>query len=251
MPLLARPSTPTSQTGGKIIWVSSVEGTSESFSLDDIQGLKSHAPYESTKRLTDLLGITADLPAVKNISAPYFNPANTITASEDPANEKADGRPQLVKPRMYVTHPGVFASEIITLNWFLVAVYKLLFLVARWLGSPWHTLEGYKAAVAPVWLTLAEPEMLEEMGGAKVKWGSSTDAGGNERVKRTEIDGWGWDGEVESASDGERRKGRRKGGVDLTKEAREDFEILGGKCWKEMEVLRMEWESILGVKGGK
>jgi 3-keto steroid reductase len=39
--------------------------------------------------------------------------------------------------------------------------------------------------------------------------------------------------------------------VNLTKEAREDFEILGGKCWAEMEALRKEWEGILGVKDKK
>ena len=251
MPLLTRPSTATSQTGGKIVWISSVEGTSESFNLDDIQGLKSYTPYEGTKRLSDLLTITADLPAVKSVSAPYFNPANTITAPKASAEEKASGSVKLVKPKMYVTQPGIFASEIMPLNWFIVECYKLIFLLARWLGSPWHPISAYKAAVAPVWVTLAEPEMLEKMGGAKVKWGSSTDVGGNERVRRTEVDGWGWDGDVGGASEGERKKGRRKGAVDLTKEAREDFEILGGKCWKEMEDLRKDWEEVLGVRGGK
>ena len=251
MPLLTRPSSAISQAGGKIIWISSVEALSESFSLDDIQGLKSQTPYESTKRLSDLLAITADLPSVRSLSAPFFNPANTITGSTASTDQNASGNAKLVKPTMVVTQPGIFASEIMPLNWFLVACYKLVFLVARWLGSPWHPIEPYKAAVAPAWLALMEPETLEEMGGTKIKWGSSTDTGGNERVKKTEVGGWGWDGEVGSENDGERRKGRRKGAVDLTKEAREDFEILGGKCWKEMEDLRKEWEGVLGVNGGK
>lgn len=248
MPLLSRPSSSTSEVGGKIIWISSVEALSESFSLDDIQGLKSLTPYESTKRLSDLLAITADLPSVRNISAPFFNPANTLTASK---SETAKSNASLVKPRMYTTQPGIFASDIMPLNWFLVMCYKLVFFFARWMGSPWHPIDPYKAAVAPVWVALTDNETLDDMGGPKVKWGSSTDTGGNERVKKTEIEGWGWDGEVGSASDGERRKGRRKGAVDLTKEAREDFEILGGKCWKDMDALRTEWEGVLGVKGGK
>ncbi len=84
-----------------------------------------------------------------------------------------------------------------------------------------------------------------------MKWGSATDTGGNERVMKTEVDGWGWNGEVGSALDKENMKGRKPGAVALTKEAREDFEVLGGKCWGKMEELREEWEGILGVKGSK
>ena len=250
MPLLSRPASSTSEVGGKIIWISSIEALSEMFSLDDIQGLKSHTPYESTKRLSDLIAMTANLPSVRKISAPFFDPSNTITASKSAANDKASKGRRLLKPTMYTTHPGIFASEILPLNWFLVACYKLVFLFARWIGSPWHPIDPYKAAVAPVWVAMTENETLEEMGGAKIKWGSSTDTGGNERVKKTELEGWGWDGEVGGATtpDSERRKGRKRAAVDLTREAREDFEILGGKCWAEMEALRKEWEVVLGVK---
>ncbi|KAG0648913.1 3-keto-steroid reductase [Hyphodiscus hymeniophilus] len=251
MPLLCRPSSATSQVGGKIMWISSIEALSDMFSVEDIQGLKSLTPYESTKRLSDLLALTATLPSVQNISAPFFDPVNTTTASKNIKDKKSTGNGRLVKPRMYTTQPGIFASEIMPLNWFLVACYKLVFLIARWLGSPWHTISPYKSAVAPVWVALTENETLEDMGGAKIKWGSSTDSGGNERVKKTEIEGWGWDGEIGATDDGERRKGRRKGAVDLTKEMREDFEILGGKCWTEMEHLRKEWEGVLGVGGRK
>jgi len=127
--------------------------------------------------------------------------------------------------------------------WIIIA------LVARWMGSPWHTGDPYKASVAPVWLALADPKVLEDLGGDKAKWGSSTDFWGEERVRRTEVGGWGWDGTVGSAVDGEKRKGRRKDAVDVTKESREDFEILGGKCWAQMEELRKEWEGVLGVTG--
>ena len=252
MPLLSRPAGPTSQRGGKIVWISSIQTDQHAFSLDDLQGLKSLAPYESTKRLQDLLALTADLPSVKQTCAPFFNPANTTTAKPTPKGKKT-GTDKVVKPTMYTTQPGIFASDIMPLNWFLVACYKLIFLVARWLGSPWHPIDPYKAAVAAVWLSLAEPETLDDMGGAKVKWGTSTDTRGHERVRKTEVDGWGWDGQVGNAEviDGEKRKGRRKGAVDLTREAREDFEVLGGKCWREMEELRVEWEGILGVKSGK
>jgi 3-keto steroid reductase len=63
----------------------------------------------------------------------------------------------------------------------------------------------------------------------------------------TEIPGWGWNGEIENSVDEARRKGRRRNAVDPTKEAKEDFEIMGGMCWAKMEELRKEWEGILGV----
>jgi 3-keto steroid reductase len=245
MPLLSQPASPSSKTGGKIIWMSSVEAIPQSFTIEDIQGLRSQVPYESSKRLADLLALTSDLPSVQRISAPFYDSAHTTTAKN--ADQKSNDK--LVKPRMYVTHPGIFTSDILPLNFFLMFCWKIIALVARWMGSPWHTGDPYKASVAPVWLALADPKVLEDLGGDKAKWGSSTDFWGEERVRRTEVGGWGWDGTVGSAVDGEKRKGRRKDAVDVTKESREDFEILGGKCWAQMEELRKEWEGVLGVTG--
>jgi 3-keto steroid reductase len=119
-----------------------------------------------------------------------------------------------------------------------------------WIGSPWHPNSPYKAAVSAVWLALTNTDELEDMedhGLKKCKWGSATNTRGDERVMKTEVEGWGWDGQVEEAN-GERRKGRKKGAVDLTKEAREDFEVLGAKCWTQMEELRKEWEDVLGIR---
>jgi 3-keto steroid reductase len=45
--------------------------------------------------------------------------------------------------------------------------------------------------------------------------------------------------------DGEKRKGRHWEAVDLTEEARAEFEILGGQCWKQMEEMRSEWEGLM------
>ncbi|RDL39595.1 Uncharacterized protein BP5553_03935 [Venustampulla echinocandica] len=248
MPLLSRPASPESQASGKIIWVSSIEALAEHLSLDDMQALNSRTPYEDSKRLIDVLSLTSDLPSVKRIAAPYFDSANTVTATK--SKQQANGDP-LVKPKIYLTHPGVFASEIMPLNLLLVFIYKWLFLVVRWMGSPWHTIEPYKGAVAPVWLALTDVDELEDMeahGMHKAKWGSATNTGGEERVMKTEVPGWGWDGSIDSEHDGKRRKGRKRDAVDLTKEAKEDFEILGVKIWGQMEALRREWERILGVK---
>lgn len=248
MPLLSRPASPSSKRGGKILWISSIEALDGVLDVDDIQGLKNPNAYEGTKRLTDLLSITAELPSVKKIAAPYFDSAQTVAASK---SDNKVLKESTVRPIIEVTHPGIFASEILPLNFFLVVCYKLCFFIARWLGSPWHPIDPYKAAVAPVWLTLTDGEKLQKIEGEglkKSKWGSATDTSGNERVMRTEVPGWGWDGIVGTVIEGERKIGRHKTAVELTKEAKEEFEILGGQCWTKMEELRKEWEDILGVK---
>lgn len=254
MPLLSQSASPSSHAGGKIVWVSSVEALPEHFSLDDLQGLKSQTPYEDTKRLIDLLSITSALPSTQRVAGTFFDSSSTITALNASSNSTLEQKLPPAKPKMYLTHPGIFASEIMPLNFVLVFIYKFVFLFARWLGSPWHPIEPYKAAVSPVWIALTDIDELDEMegqGSKKAKWGSATDAGGEERVMKTEVAGWGWDGTIESGDSTERRKGRKRGAVDLTKESREDFEVLGVKCWAQMEDLRKTWEGILGVRNGK
>ncbi|KAJ5042961.1 uncharacterized protein L3040_004351 [Drepanopeziza brunnea f. sp. 'multigermtubi'] len=250
MPLLSRTATPSSTTSGKIIWVSSIEAVDDKFSIDDIQGLESAAPYEASKRLMDLLALTSSLPSVQRLASSYFDSSNTTTAKKGTAEESGT----LIQPQIYLTHPGIFASEIMPLPSLLVLIYKLVFLFARWIGSPWHLIEPYKAAVAPVWLSLTHVEELNDAEGnglKKAKWGSATDTGGGERVMKTEVPGWGWNGDVEDTAEIQKRKGRKRDAVDLTKERREEFEVLGGKCWAQMEELRKEWEGILGVNDNK
>jgi 3-keto steroid reductase len=251
MPLLSRPASSSSTAGGKIVWISTVEALDDCFNIDDIQGLKASQPYESSKRLIDLLALTLDLPSVRRISAPFFDSSNTVTATKMGSETLAKST---AKAKMYLTHPGIFASEIISDAFpfasFIIAFYRLLFLFIMWIGSPWHPNSPYKAAVSAVWLALTNTDELEDMedhGLKKCKWGSATNTRGDERVMKTEVEGWGWDGQVEEAN-GERRKGRKKGAVDLTKEAREDFEVLGAKCWTQMEELRKEWEDVLGIR---
>jgi len=249
-PLLSRPVSPSSKFGGKIIWIGSIEVLPEHFSLDDMQGLKTSAPYESSKRLLDLLAITSELPSVKRIADPYFDSSNTVTAAKSHDETQLNGQTGSVKPKMYVTHPGVFVSDIFPLHAILSMIFLWMAYIARWLGSPWHTIYPYEGARSAVWVALLESDELEKMEGQgqrKSKWGSATDIRGSERVMMTEIPGWGWNGEIESSVDEARRKGRRRNAVDPTKEAKEDFEIMGGKCWAKMEELRKEWEGILGV----
>lgn len=240
LPLLSRASY--DERRGRIIWTSSLEGFQNDFKLDDPQGLTSPEPYESSKRLTDLLALTHQLPAGKKQSASYF----TI---EDP--EVAAAKP--IAPAMYTTHPGIVHSTLFPISWVLASLYKFALYLCRWLGSSWHPVTGYLGATASVWAVLNDG--MEEEQAHRVKWGSSTDVWGTPYVKKTEVDGWGWEGVPEDAETlanenvprvVRKLTGRRPPTKDLTPEALEEFEETGAKAWAEMERLRREWEGITG-----
>ena len=223
--------TPTS----RIVWVGSVTALPHFFSLSDIQCLRAHDAYESSKRLTDLLVLTSDLPS----TAPY---TQEFLATTTPA-----GTP---KPKMYVTHPGILATSIASVFWLLEPFMIAFFYLARWLGSPWHTVTAYKAAVSPCFCVLAPSAQLEDLEArdGKGKWGSAINSSGDERVARTETEGWGWSGRVGEIPPGSVTGsiGRWRGMKVTGKEEREEFEVIGQAAWKEMEALRKEWEGKLG-----
>lgn len=232
-PLLAKHSS-NEGTRGRLIWTSSLEAYAHTLNPNDLQGITSEdAAYESSKRLTDVMGITSRLPATSNSVKQYL----------DLSDESTD----LTKPLIYVTHPGITATAIFTLPLILEYAMIAAFYIARLFGSQWHPITVEKGAVAMVWLALAKQSTLdtmEEQEGVG-KWGSATDAWGQERVERTEVAGWGWGGML-----GEyKRKGRDPHAKDLTKEEKEKFEETGRRCWEEMELLRREWEDRLRQAG--
>ncbi|KAL8733080.1 MAG: hypothetical protein Q9181_003701 [Wetmoreana brouardii] len=218
-----------STTPGRILWVGSLEAYESTFSTSDIQGLSSSSAYESSKRLTDILALSSTLPSTQPFVRQFLPPA-------------ANHRP----PRQYVAHPGICATNIVPLHWILVYIMTAAFYLARWIGSPWHTVTAYKGACAPVWLALVSQEELdaiEEKEGAG-KWGSGVNNRGEERVLRTEVQGWGVGGSVgDNVGLPKRRRPREV--LDLSNEGRERFELLGRECWQSMERLRQEWEDLL------
>jgi 3-keto steroid reductase len=231
-PLLAR-HRPIEDTRGRIIWVSSIEAYEHTFDVGDLQGILSPVPYESSKRLTDIMAITSTLPSTSNYVDQYF------------------GSPKLpeksTKPRIYVAHPGICGTSIVPLPLILEYLMFAAFYLARLLGSQWHTATVDKGAVSMVWLALAKQSTLDSMEAKEgaAKWGSATDFWGQERVERTEVAGWGWGGKF-----GEyKRKGRDPYARDLTKESADRFRETGERCWEEMERLRVEWETRLRAAG--
>lgn len=232
-PLLARHSS-SEGTRGRLVWTSSLEAYAHTLNLDDLQGISSKdAAYESSKRLTDVMGIASRLPATYNSVDQYL--------------DLGDDSPDTTKPLIYVAHPGITATAIFTLPLILEYAMIAAFYIARLFGSQWHPISVQKGAVAMVWLALAKQSTLDTMEQEEGvgKWGSATDGWGQERVERTEVAGWGWGGKL-----GEyKRKGRDPHAKDLTKEDRENFEETGRRCWEEMEVFRCEWEDRLRQAG--
>ncbi|KXH38261.1 hypothetical protein CSAL01_00137 [Colletotrichum salicis] len=247
LPLLSR-ATP-EETPGRVVWTSSIEPQARHLRLDDFQGVETEGPYESSKRLTDVLSLSSHLPATQRISHSYFTPEDAQIAQRLP-----------VRPSFYLTHPGVVASNLfpVPFPFILFWAYKFALYLARWLGSPWHPVTGYNGAAAPVWIALQDDETLEELEAKKIKWGSAASFSGRQDVKKTEVEGWGWEGAVEDRDSlardpatGLLRKavGRNPGAKDLTREQLVDFEALGVDIWTEMERLRHQWEDFLDIRG--
>ncbi|GAA82919.1 3-ketosteroid reductase [Aspergillus luchuensis IFO 4308] len=236
---------------GRVIWVSSIEATVNHFNVEDIQGLRSTVPYESSKTLTDVLALTAESDGSRKWVEGFYT-------SPDKGVDEKGGEREGKEPRMYLSHPGVCGTGILPLALPLFWCMIASFYIARLLGSPWHTLSTYAGACAPTWLAISRQEELdaaEEVyrahGGGKVKWGSSCDRLGRDKAVSTEVDGWGHGGVVGEAVVMEDRCRRRKRGArDLTAEEKIEFEELGRKCWQGMEELRVQWEEILEREEG-
>ena len=263
----------TLEHAARLIWLSSLEAYDWTFHPQtDFQGIKTEYSYESSKRLIDTLVLTSHLPSTAPWTSAFLSQPEKATNKAGEKKGSADEGTAAKQARNFVTHPGVCSTSILPLPSFLVPIIIGVFYFARWLGSIWHTVYPYKGATAPVWLALASEETLtsfEKPHGNDItqaehdhglspergpvlrrvgKWGSATDSEGNERVERTEVAGWGWDGRPETSSV-TRLRGRMRGAKDLTKADREKFEELGKECWKEMERMRVDWEERLDAAG--
>jgi len=187
---------------GRIIWVSSLEAYARVFDKDDIEGRKASHSYEASKRLTDVIVLTSSLPAANPWVDSYFRSGE----------EKGDR-----KPKMYVCHPGICATAMVDLHVVLFYCMTMAFYIARWLGSPWHTISTETGANAPVHLALACDEELVETGAERKKWGSGSDCMGKGVLRVTDVE----------------------------EESGEEWEELGRDVWRQMEELRVMWKSKL------
>ncbi|KAF2841953.1 hypothetical protein M501DRAFT_968082 [Patellaria atrata CBS 101060] len=230
---------PRVENKGRIIWMSSLEAYERCLDFSDFQSIKSPYSYEGTKRITDLLALTAESPSTAPWVEKYF--------TDVPSQTVARGQ-QTTRPKIYVAHPGICYTGIFPINYIANLAMIAAFYIARWCGSIWHANHPYLGAVAPVWLALVSQSIIDqaEAKEGKGKWGSAVNRRGNERVVRTETERWGWGGIV---GEQVRKKGRKRGAKAVTEEDLVVFEEQGRTVWKEMERLRVEWENKLREAG--
>ncbi|KIX05183.1 uncharacterized protein Z518_06055 [Rhinocladiella mackenziei CBS 650.93] len=233
------------ESPGKLIWSSSIECSAHHYNPDDHQGLRSDAAYEHSKRLTDILALTADnQPATTSQVKSFTTPPPSMNIGVQ--------RPSQSEPVFHLFHPGVCTTTIISLYWIIHECYRLSIYLARWCGSPWANVNPYLGAASATWLALASPaeikvkevEATGELGGP-CKWGSSCNRLGKSSIRVTDVEGWGlngtgkpfqekwWGGQV----------GRKRGATDATNRDVENFIVEGAEVWKKMEILRKDWES--------
>ncbi|KOS23088.1 3-keto-steroid reductase [Escovopsis weberi] len=251
LPLLRRPPALAARgmPPARVVWCSSLDACRSNFRPDDPQCLLRPDAYESSKRLIDVLSLTAALPATRPHVARYFAAAAAAAAADDDDEES-------VPPTMYVTHPGVVVSTLFPVPAFLVWTYRIAIDLVRWLGSPWHVAQAYLGAFSAVWIALSSQDELEHARAHRSKWGSACGRDLVPYVKATEVEGWGWDGRPETAegvaadtAEGGRSKacGRKADMPETTPEDLVDFEETGAQAWAAMEALRLQWEKTLEI----
>ncbi|KAF1813952.1 hypothetical protein P152DRAFT_414469 [Eremomyces bilateralis CBS 781.70] len=236
-PLLSKVPT-VQEARGRIIWISSLEAYDYALNLDDIQGLEAEEPYESSKRLTDLLALSSELKS----TAPW---ASKYLGTGEKKSESSSGTPSI-----YLTHPGICATGIAAMPFVLHYAMIVVFYLARILGSPWHTVSAYIGAAAPVYLALVPQTQLDvnerTRGLGKSKWGSGTNRIGSEMVSRTEVEGWGLGGKIGTDPEDWEMRREQAGPVTVARvvgrEEKEGFETRAIEAWREMEGLREDWE---------
>lgn len=140
--------------GGRIIWISSIMSESKYLSFNDLQLIKSPESYEGSKRLIDLS---------------HFASYKTLKRNNDITQ--------------YLVHPGIFTSFSFSqyLNVFTFYGMLCLFYLARFFGSPYHNIDAYVAANAPIVAALGDEDQ-------SIKLGSLSGRSGKEYLARDEID---------------------------------------------------------------
>lgn len=218
-----------------------MEAHAPTFSVGDLQSFTSPTAYESSKRLTDILLLTYKKPGSKPYSSAFLTAG---AESEKPDNDT-------IAPNMYLTHPGIVASTLFPLPWFIFWAYELALLIGKWMGSPWHVTDGYKGGKSAAWIVMQEQAALDSQDAQSIKWGSAIGSQNESLAKPTEVEGWGFDGTVSFVKDepslGAMNPtiGRRYTAKDVTNDDLAEFEELGTQCWREMESLRLRWDDIL------
>ncbi|KAF8121340.1 NAD(P)-binding protein [Boletus edulis] len=170
-PMLAKYSAP---PGARVVWISSHEASSEYYDPKDWQLVKSEHSYECSKYQMNMISLYLDRQATRG---------------------QRDGKPTV---KHSIAYPGVAGTSIATalLGTFSSLCMFAAFYIARFLGSPNHTIDAFKAAISAVHLSLVaclpsriasstDPKEEAEPGNVYI---SKTDRWGREYVGTTRLD---------------------------------------------------------------
>ncbi|KIO03131.1 hypothetical protein M404DRAFT_1001750 [Pisolithus tinctorius Marx 270] len=122
----------TGSMGARVLWLSSQEATSEFYNPKDWQLINDDHSYQSSKYQLNLLALRLDQEATEH---------------------RQPGMPVV---RHFSVLPGIAGTNIASalLGRFTAVCMIVTFYIARWLGSPYHPISAFKAAISAVHLAL-------------------------------------------------------------------------------------------------
>jgi len=155
----------------RVIWCSSLEASPKYYDSEDWQLTKTEHSYECSKYQIDIIAVNLDRIAL---------------------NSNDEGKPI----RHFVSEPGVCSTSIsrALVSGILDYIKTLLFYLARLCGSPYHSIDPFKAALVTVHLILVPicfiPLLLDNDRSKPVRFGAQTGLWGDERVGVTVVREW-------------------------------------------------------------
>jgi len=164
---------------GRVIWTSSMTAEKACFDLQDWQGLESVQPYESSKWVTDLVAIRLnDVWSGRSSSGPdekSLSDSTSSSASESNITQTSSIASRRVTrssskqafgsldttPKKHIisitTHPGVVASGIGGLAFWIVLLRVGVHYLVRLIGESSQTITSYHGALSNSYVALKTP----------------------------------------------------------------------------------------------
>jgi 3-keto steroid reductase len=172
-----------SQLGSRVIWMSSLEATPKFYSYDDWQLIRTDHSYEASKYQIDMIATVLDRLAREGQGGPT---------------------------RHLIVEPGVSSTNVANaLVNNITNIFKIIsFYLARFFGSPHHTISPFISAIAAVHIALVSMASIptftlfshpstesngttqDKPGVRPVRFGSETDWWGEARVGVSDVKMW-------------------------------------------------------------
>ncbi|KAG0205055.1 hypothetical protein BGX28_003219 [Mortierella sp. GBA30] len=160
---------------GRVIWTSSQTAEKALFSIEDWQGLKSSQPYESSKWVTDLLAIRLNDMWCNNTTSSKGSSLDSTSSSGSELTVSNSSTRRVTRSASkqtlaahvttpvkkhivsITTQPGVVASGIGGLAYWVVLARIVAHYVARFFGEANQTITSYHGAKANTYVALKTP----------------------------------------------------------------------------------------------